>query len=243
VTNPISIQAHRGSPDPAERVVENSLAAFARSRRLGADGVELDVRLTADRELAVHHDPEIDGIGPVHDVRSRDLPPGVPLLAEALEACAGMVVNIEVKNLPTEAAFDPGEHVALAVVDLVESSGRAPSVIVSSFWSGALEAVRQRSADVATGLLVAPGFDPGRSLADAIRLGCAALHVPLGLVGTATVGAAHDAGLAVAAWTVSDREGLELVRSAGVDTVITDDVPLCRAVLGGGEAEDGIPRP
>jgi len=223
--------------------VENSLEAFARSRRLGADGVELDVRLTADRELAVHHDSEIHGIGPVHEVRARDLSPGIPLLAEALEACAHMVVNIEVKNLPTEAAFDPGEHAARMVVDLLESSGRAPSVIVSSFWSGALEAVRERGADVATGLLVAPGFDPGRSLADAIRLGCAALHLPFGLVGRATVDAAHDAGLAVAAWTVSDRDGLELVRSAGVDTVITDDVRLCRAVLGRAEGEDGAPRP
>jgi glycerophosphoryl diester phosphodiesterase len=207
VTNPIDVQAHRGSPDHARGVVENSLGAFARARRLDADGVELDVRLTADRELAVHHDPEIDGVGPVCGLRARDLPVGVPLLAEALEACAGMVVNIEVKNLPTEVAFDPDEHAVRAVVDLVESSGRTQSVIVSSFWSGALEAV---------------------------RLGCAALHLPLGLVGTATVSAAHDAGLAVAAWTVSDRAGLELVRSAGVDTVITDDVPLCRAVLGRG---------
>jgi len=234
VTNPIYVQAHRGSPDLAEGIVENSLEAFARARRLDADGVELDVRLTADRELAVHHDSEIDGIGPVHGLRARDLPAGVPLLAEALEACAGMVVNIEVKNLPTEAAFDPDEHAARAVVDLVEFSGLAPSVIVSSFWSGALEAVRQRGTDVATGLLVAPGFDAGGSIADAVRLGCAAVHLPFGLVGTAAVGAAHDAGLAVAAWTVSDRAGLELVRSAGVDTVITDDVPLCRAVLGRG---------
>lgn len=234
MTNPIHVQAHRGSPEPAEGVVENSLEAFARARRLDADGVELDVRLTADGELAVHHDLEIDGIGPVHGLRARDLPAGVPILAEALEACAGMLVNIEVKNLPTEVAFDPDEHAARAVVDLVESSGRTPSVIVSSFWSGALEAVRQRGADVATGLLVAPGFEPGRSLADAVRLGCAALHLPLDLVGTATVGAARDAGLAVAAWTVSDRAGFELVRSVGVDTVITDDVRLCRAVLGRG---------
>jgi glycerophosphoryl diester phosphodiesterase len=231
VTDPIYVQAHRGSPDPTEGVVENSVEAFARARRLGADGVELDVRLTADRELAVHHDSEIDGIGPVHVLRARDLPAGVPLLGEALEACAGMVVNIEVKNLPTEAAFDPDERAARAVADLVDSSGRASSVIVSSFWSGALEAVRRRDVELATGLLVAPGFDPGRSLAEAVRLRCAALHLPLGLVGTATVGATHDAGLAVAAWTVSDPAGLELVHSAGVDTVITDDVPLCRAVL------------
>ncbi len=234
MTHPIHVQAHRGSPDPSGGIAENSLAAFVRARRLLADGVELDVRLTADRELAVHHDPAIDGAGPVRGIRAADLPPGVPLLAEALAACAGMVVNIEVKNLPNEAGFDPDEHAARAVADLVESSGRTGSVIVSSFWSGALEAVRDRRPAVPTGLLVVPSFDPQRSISAATGLGCSAVHLPLGLVGAATVGAAHEAGLAVAAWTVSDRAGLELARSAGVDTVITDDVLLARTVLGRG---------
>ena len=64
MTGPIAVQAHRGSPDPATGVRENTLDAFARARSLGADGVELDVRLTADGGLAVHHDPVIDGVGP-----------------------------------------------------------------------------------------------------------------------------------------------------------------------------------
>ena len=224
--------------------MENSLGAFARARRLGADGVELDVRLTVDRELAVHHESEIGGIGPVHGSARPRPARGVPLLAEALEACAGMMVNVEVKNLPTEAAFDPHEHAARAVVALVESSGRTPSVIVSSFWPGVLEAVRTGGTDVATGLLVAPGFDAGRSIAEAVRLGCAAVHLPCGLVGTAAVASAHDAGLAVAVWTVSDRAGLELVRSAGVDTVITDDVALAprrpRPGRGGGRRSPSL---
>ena len=42
---------------------ENTLAAFAQARELGADGVELDVRRTADGVLIVHHDPESTGVG------------------------------------------------------------------------------------------------------------------------------------------------------------------------------------
>ena len=38
-----------------------TLAAFVAARRLGADGVELDVRRTADGALAVHHDATIAG--------------------------------------------------------------------------------------------------------------------------------------------------------------------------------------
>ena len=57
-----AVFAHRGC---TEGFVENTLEAFAEARRLGADGVELDVRLTADGALAVHHDAGIPGIGTI----------------------------------------------------------------------------------------------------------------------------------------------------------------------------------
>ncbi len=229
----VAAQAHRGSPDPATGITENTLAAFARSRTLGADGVELDVRLTADGGLAVHHDPVIPGAGPVHELATADLPVHVPLLVDALEACAGMTVNIEVKNLPMEAAFDPTDRCALDVVDLVRSMRCADSVIVSSFWSGALAAVRSTGDDVATGLLVVPSFDVTSALSAAVGFGCTALHLPVPLVSADSVSAAHDAGLAVAAWTVADAAVLDAVLDAGVDTVITDDVALVRRALDG----------
>ena len=101
----VAVQAHRGSPDPAAGYRENTLEAFARARALGADGVELDVRLTADGGLAVHHDPVIDGVGPSTSWPPPNCPTHVPLLADALDACTGMVVNIEVKNLPHRAGL------------------------------------------------------------------------------------------------------------------------------------------
>ena len=55
---PTAVQAHRGSPDRSAGILENTVEAFLRARRLGADSVELDVRATADGSLAVHHDPE-----------------------------------------------------------------------------------------------------------------------------------------------------------------------------------------
>ena len=50
--------AHRG--DHAE-APENTLDAFSRAVDLGADGVELDVRLTRDRQVAVVHDRWVGG--------------------------------------------------------------------------------------------------------------------------------------------------------------------------------------
>jgi glycerophosphoryl diester phosphodiesterase len=231
VATPIAVQAHRGSPDPASGIRENTLDAFARARALGADGVELDVRLTADGGLAVHHDPVAEGEGAIWQLATSELPTHVPLLADALEACAGMVVNIEIKNQPHEPGFDPTERATGEVVALVEAMGLAGSVVVSSFWSGALAAVRSAGSSLPTGLLVVSAFDPMASIAAAADLGCAAVHVPVGLVDRPTVATARAAGLAVAAWTVADEATLAAVLRAGVDTVITDDVAMARRAV------------
>src|ERR1700748_2973484 len=82
---------------------ENTLAAFARARELGADGVELDVRRTAHDVLVVHHDPRVDGLGVIVGSSFAELHaavPAIPTLAEALDACRGLLVNAEIKCLP-----------------------------------------------------------------------------------------------------------------------------------------------
>src|SRR5450432_3564900 len=98
--------AHRGGAGPWR---ENTLEAFAAALRLGADGVELDVRRTSDGTLVVHHDAEIAGVGAIHALPARALPPWVPRLEDALGRCAGAIVNVEIKNAPVEPGFDPGE--------------------------------------------------------------------------------------------------------------------------------------
>src|SRR5476651_1782318 len=98
-----AVFAHRGCTDG---FVENTLEAFGEAKRLGADGVELDVPLTADGALAIHHDPAIEGLGPVADLSVADLPAHVPLLADALAVCEGMVVKVEIKNDPTDPGYD-----------------------------------------------------------------------------------------------------------------------------------------
>jgi glycerophosphoryl diester phosphodiesterase len=238
---PVGVYAHRGSPDPATGTGENTLLAFERAGRLGADGVELDVRLTADGAMAVCHDAVVVGVGPIAEAQSAKLPGHVPLLPAALDACRGMTVNIEIKNLPGEPAFDPGERLAHGVAELVGEAGRGPSVIVSSFWPGTLQALEEYP-DVPTGFLVTGWPDPEACVAAAAGLGCRAVHPHLTMLSTRLVHEAHAAGLAVATWTANDRAALLAAKSAGVDTVITDDVSLARSVVGGtrpGEPEMG----
>src|SRR2546430_9775856 len=154
------VLAHRG----ARRVApENTLEAFLAARALGADGVELDVHRTADGALVVHHDANARGIGvlaerPEAEIRATR--PEIPTLEEALDACAGMLVNIEVKNLAGDADYDPGEGVAGGVVELLARRGRRDAVLVSPFNLESADRVREPHAPPPTGFLHPLARDP-----------------------------------------------------------------------------------
>jgi glycerophosphoryl diester phosphodiesterase len=228
----VDVQAHRGSPDPISGILENTVEAFIRSARLGADGVELDARLTRDGALAVHHDPVVPGIGPVAELDVDQLPAHVPLLDAALDACTGLTVNIEIKNLPNEAGFDPEERSALAVGALVAELAPPDPILISSFWPASLDAAMACDPDIRTGLLVPSWFGADQALELAIEHGFGALHPEMSMLTADLVTSVHRAGLAVAAWTVNQPAALRTALEWGVDTVITDDVAAALALVG-----------
>jgi glycerophosphoryl diester phosphodiesterase len=230
------VLAHRG----ARRVApENTLEAFVAAADLGADGVELDVHRTADGALVVHHDAAAHGVGVLAehglaDVRA--LRPDLPTLEEALEACAGMLVNIEVKNLPGDADYDPTDGAAVAVVELLAGRGLRDHVLVSSFNLESADRVRALDASIATGFLTLVGMDPVDGVEVAHAHGHGALHPDVrslaGGVAAATVARAHELGIAVNAWTVNGEHEMRRLAAAGVDAIITDVPDVARRVLG-----------
>ncbi len=227
-----AVQAHRGSPDAATGVHENTLEAFRRARGLGADGVELDVRLTGTEPWPSIMIPRSRTRGPIIELAAAGLPESVPLLADALEACAGLAVNIEIKNLPGEPGFDPAERLAASVADMVVADGpggiRGGLVLLAR---GPRRGPRT-CPEIATGLLVAHWFDPAECVPVALSRSCTALHPHAQPGGRGAGGRGPmTSGLSVAAWTVNDRLQLSELASMGVDTVITDDVPLALSAL------------
>ena len=55
-TNKLFIYGHRGVPSQAP---ENTLYSFQKAFELNVDGIELDVQITKDNILVVHHDPHL----------------------------------------------------------------------------------------------------------------------------------------------------------------------------------------
>jgi glycerophosphoryl diester phosphodiesterase len=216
------VLAHRGASAIAP---ENTIAAFSKARELGADGVELDVRRSADDVLIVHHDPAIEGLGPLVQLTFAELRaarPSVPTFDEALDACAGMVVNAEVKCLPWEIDADRDGAVVRATVDAL--AGREGTFIVTSFDLGSVDLARAYAPDVVTGWLT-----HGREVGDGARIASDHGHRWLNpdagaarAAGTAGIGAAHAAGVLVGAWTVDDPKDARALAAAGVDIVISN---------------------
>jgi glycerophosphoryl diester phosphodiesterase len=227
------VLAHRGA---SARAVENTLAAFALARDLGADGVELDVRCTADGVLVVHHDPAVDGLGLLAAVELdalRDARPEVPTFGEALDACAGMLVNVEMKCLAWEPdADDPTERpVVRGVVDAVRE--HAVDAVVSSFDLGAVDAAHELAPELTTGWLTSrlPVVD---AFPIAAEHGHRWLHPDRESALRASaedVAAAHAAGLQLNVWTVDEPADVRALGALGVDALITNVPDVVLGVL------------
>jgi len=204
-------------------VRENTLAAFAAAARLGARGVELDVRRTADGALVVHHDAAVAGTGPIADAGRSELPDWVPPLDDVLAACAGFeLVDIEVKNSPFEPGFDPGPGLAGDVAAAVAASPLARHAVVTSFHLPTVDAVRAARPELATGWLTVPGYDPIEALTAVTERGHAALAPPDGAITADVVAAARAAEVTVIAWTVDEPERIRQLAAWGVDACVTN---------------------
>lgn len=224
------ILGHRGASAVCP---ENTIEAFATAAAMGADGVELDVRRTADGALAVHHDAQLADGRTIVELSRAQVPATVPSLRDALIACGPMFVNIEIKNVPIEPDWDPEESVAAAVVELIAEMGMAQRVIVSCFGLGAINAVRERDGGIPTAWLTPAAYDQMRALTTAVEFGHSALHPYYSGVTGDLVDAAHEAGLALNTWTVDDPVEMKRLADLGVDALVTNDVALAVATLRG----------
>ncbi len=219
--------AHRGA---SAAFPENTVAAFAGARDLGADGVELDARRTADGHVIVHHDAHLPDGRAIVDLAAASLPSSIPSLAEAVDASHDMTVNIEIKNWPADPDFDPTQFVADEVVKLAAAGGRKDDLLVSCFHRPTIDHVLAADPDLETAFLYA-NQDGAAALADAVDHGHHVLHPWDPTVTADLVAAAHARGVRVNVWTVDDPDRMALLARWGVDGIVTNLPDVARTVL------------
>jgi glycerophosphoryl diester phosphodiesterase len=212
----------------------NSLAAFQAALDQGADGVELDVRRTADGTLALRHDAHLEDGRALVGLRAGELPDGITDLATALDLLRpARLVNIEIKNAPWDPDFDPDLSLAVAVVELLGRRGQLsdPGIVVSCFHPDTVDRVHALAPDLPTGWLVYDATDHAPLIEQTAARGHVAFHPNQAFVTPELVATAHAAGLAVNTWTCDDPVRLRELRDAGVDAVISNDPAAALAAL------------
>ena len=224
--------AHRGA---SRAEVENTTMAFRRAREMGAQAVELDVRRCASGELVVNHDAKLpDGRAIIATIKS-DLPSYIPTLAQALDACDPMWVNIEIKNDPNEPDFDPTEQTARDVVDLLKNRGSPDRWLISSFRRETIDTVRALWPELKTAWLVVR-IDPQDLETVAEKLAAQGHHALHPWVNTLTqqlIEVFHSHGLQINTWTCDDPVRISELIDWGIDGICTNVPDIALKVIAG----------
>jgi glycerophosphoryl diester phosphodiesterase len=219
----VEVIAHRGTP---REHPENSLPGFRQALEYGTNGIELDVHLTSDGVIVVHHDPSLHappgtppGASPSLEIRdltydavhARPLAPGVlvPTLSEVLDLVGHRAtVYIEVK--------------APAAVDAVIQCASQTNVrcAIHGFDHRVARRASTIARDIPAGILLDSYLiDPGAALTNA---GARDYWQRSDMIDADLVTRIHSAGGRVIAWTVNDVAQARQLAALGVDAVCTD---------------------
>ena len=230
-TRPL-VFAHRGGMTLGP---ENMLPTFDAGMKAGADGLELDVHLSSDGVVVVHHDGTLErttrGAGPIAAKTAAELSRlDVPTLREVLSRYPEARIIIEMKV----DAPEMGDAVAREV----REANAVDRVCAAGYGAGALVAARRALPEMATSAHLA---EVQRALRRTWM--CWPLRscewqgyqVPewvgrLRVVSPRFIRYAHLAGLKVQVWTVDEESDMRRLLDWGVDALISNRPALAVSV-------------
>jgi glycerophosphoryl diester phosphodiesterase len=224
------IFAHRGASGLTGE--DNTLRSFARAIELGCDGVEFDVRRSADGKLVCFHDPDVNG-RPVGDMTLAELREhsgtDVPELVDAVKLCAGqLALDVELK--------EPGYEAEVATV-LQDVPVR--QLTVTSFDPSALRGMRLAMPAIPVGMLVGRppvNLDPRvhleRSLTHMVDLRSDILAIHHAYIRDELFAEnLLPEGVQLYVWTVNDAEEMKRVTAWPISVLITDRPDIAQELL------------
>jgi glycerophosphoryl diester phosphodiesterase len=205
---------HRGAR-ALKSIPENTLASFDQALADGCDGFEFDVRLTADEEPVVCHDPKLGGLE-VSRATAKQLPQ-LPRLRDVLQRYRDSFLDIELKVKGLERIL----------LDLFLRHKPRRGFVVSSFQPGALKSVHALDTTIPLGLVC----ESKTQLRLWSELPIQYVIPHQDLVEPELVRKIKGAGKKIIVWTVNHAAGMRHFSDIGVDGIISDDTTLlCRTL-------------
>jgi glycerophosphoryl diester phosphodiesterase len=233
------VLGHRGARHAAP---ENTLRAFELAREEGADGTELDVRLSKDGVPFVIHDRDLRRVTSGRETRliekltaaqlkrvRLDGDESLPTLDEALDWAEAhdMLLNVELK---TEKAW--ADPIAPIVADSLRSRLDPQRwLLVSSFHPLLLRSFHLALPAIPTAFLVTAAHGRWLSKAMLKLLGCSAVHPQASWLLENDQHIARLDGFGVNTWTVNDGDHARALRAQGVGGLISDNPAALLAAL------------
>jgi glycerophosphoryl diester phosphodiesterase len=236
--------AHRGASAHAP---ENTIAAFLVALQQGADGIELDAKLTADGHVVVIHDQTVDRTTMISG-RVRDMPlealleldagshfdvafkgEPIPTLEQVFEGMGqDVLINIELSNYAS-----PFDDLPEKVAALVKRHHMTERVLFSSFSPFALRRAQRLLPDVPIGLLALSGRRGGwaRGRFGKLLISYQSLHIELEDVTEALIERVHKDENKIFVYTVNQASDMFRLFDQEVDGIYTDDPLLARRVI------------
>ncbi len=230
--------AHRGG---AQESTENTIGAFQRAVKIGADGIETDIRLTRDGVIVVYHDQyfgRVEGLAPPQRTRlvsdltyselSKDtlVPVGedtgvrrVPTLDDLLANVKTGLLNIEIKQ---GARFDE------LIKKTIATLKRFPELDRVVLEPHGMRTPQKLRAALGPRLKLQINPDFGDSvpydvaLKQVLKFKPHSISVSYKKFSREIVEQAHEAGVEVWVWTVNSPDIAEAMRLLGADAIKTD---------------------
>lgn len=250
--------AHRGGNGqwPGE-----TMRAFREAAKLNVDVLEMDVFLSANGELMLMHDHEVevttDGEGKINKLHSDQLqclnaghkwsPDGESRPFKDVDVSSPKFQDLKVPRL--EEVF--GEFPNTRMVIEMKKADRSPAaalgamirkhsmtnkVLVASFVGNFMTEFRRLYPEVATSFSLSKGdvkrLISGTKISDNDTSDPRAIQLPYRLITEEVVRRAHDRNIKVHAWTVNDLDKMYMMWNRGVDGIITDYPGPLLALLG-----------
>jgi glycerophosphoryl diester phosphodiesterase len=217
--------AHRGAKAYQP---ENTLQAFQKALDLHADGIELDVHMSADAHIIVMHDETIDkmtnGKGGINTYTLSELKSfliagehQIPTLDEVFDLVdKKCFINVELKNADTSKNV-----VSLIEKYIAEKDWEYEHFIISSFDWNALKEVQNLNPNIPIGVLTEENVDAALAFAGTIK--AKAIHPDFQLLNKEKVLQIQEKGFLVFPWTVNSEEDIQKVKSYQVNGIISDN--------------------
>lgn len=242
----IQVSAHRGFSYIAP---ENTIYAFQAAIDSGADYIELDVQLTADKQVVVFHDKSLNrttnGTGKISDYTYEELQQlssgkwfgiefedaKIMLLSDVLEFIGHKaLLNIEIKNIGNV------NETVEKTVELVKEYGLTSSCYITSFSYKALKKVKEIEPKIKTALIANVATSTAYSQLPDID----AVSMNYIFVNKSVVNTAHQNGKLIFVWTVDKEADIRHMVSLGVDNIITNRPDRAVEIVDSNKIDDVI---